>query len=260
MELWNKVVLVTGASSGIGEATAREFARAGAKVALVARREDRLKSLAMEIGEPAYVYPADLSDPDSVVELAKRVRAELGVPDVIVNNAGAGAWLFVDETTPHQFRELAAVPYLAAGYVTTAFAGDMVRRGSGRIVVVNSPVSRIAWPGAFGYAGARWALRGLVRALEADLRGTGVGVTEVIPGKVSSDYFLANPGSEERIPRIAALIPEVTPEQVARALVNATRRGRSRTQLPFMLRLFLGQSWAAPRLTDWIAGMTGARR
>lgn len=260
MELWNRVVLVTGASSGIGAATAREFARAGARVALVARREELLKSLAIEIGEPAYAYRADLSTPEAAVDLADRIRTELGVPDVIVNNAGAGSWRFVDETTPQEFHAMAAVPYLAAGYVTTAFAGDMVRRGSGRIVVVNSPVSRITWPGAFGYASARWALRGLVRALEADLRGTGVGVTEVVPGKVSSDYFLANPGSVERIPRVATLIPEVTPEQVARALVNATRARRARVQLPFALRLFLAQSWATPRLVDWIAGATGARR
>ncbi|NUT41023.1 MAG: SDR family NAD(P)-dependent oxidoreductase [Thermoactinospora sp.] len=260
MELWNKVVLITGASSGIGEATAREFARAGAKVALVARREERLKALALEIGELAWVYPADLGDPDAVVAMAARVKSELGTPDVIVNNAGAGTWQFADETTPHDFLRQAAVPYLAAGYVTTAFAADMVRRGSGRIVVVNSPVSRVAWPGAFGYAAARWALRGLVQALHADLRGTGVGVTEVLPGKVSSDYFASNPGSEERIPTISAMIPEVTPEQVARALVNATRKGRRRTALPLTLRLILGQAWVTPRLVSWLTGITGAKR
>lgn len=260
VELRGKVVLVTGASSGIGAETAREFAKAGATVALVARSELRLRKLAGEIGERAHEFPADLADPAAVSAMAERVKAAVGVPDVIVNNAGAGRWLFADETTPEEFREQAAVPYLAAGYVTTAFARDMVRRGSGRVVVVNSPASRIAWPGAFGYTAARWALRGLVAALRADLRGTGVGVTEIVPGKVSSDYFANNPGSEERIPRIASIIPTVTPQQVARALVNATRRDRGRASLPVMMRVMLGAAWAAPSLTSLLSTVTGARR
>ncbi|WP_327092903.1 SDR family NAD(P)-dependent oxidoreductase [Nonomuraea sp. NBC_01738] len=259
MDVRGKVVLVTGASSGIGAETAREFARAGATLALVARNELKLRTLAAEVGK-AHVFPADLGDPAAVTAMADHVKATVGVPDVIVNNAGAGLWLFADETTPEQFREQAAVPYLAAGYVTTAFLGDMVRRGSGRIVVVNSPASRIAWPGAFGYTAARWGLRGLVAALRADLRGTGVGVTEIVPGKVSSDYFANNPGSEQRIPRIASIIPTVSPEQVARALVNATRRDRRRTALPVMMRLMLGAAWASPSVTSWLSTVTGARR
>ncbi|MCP2335147.1 SDR family NAD(P)-dependent oxidoreductase [Actinomadura rupiterrae] len=260
VELGRKIVLITGASSGIGAAAAREFARAGATVALVARSKDRLDELAAEIGPNAHAFPADLADPDAVLGMAARVRAELGVPDVIVNNAGAGRWLFADESTPHDFRDMAAVPYLAAGYVTTAFAADMVRRGSGRIVVVNSPVSRATWPGAFGYAAARWGLRGIVAALRVDLRGTGVGVTEIVPGKVSSDYFANNPGSEERIPSISAIIPTVTPEQVARALVASVRRDRSRTALPFMMRVTMAQAWIAPSLTHRLMSLTGAKR
>ncbi|MFI6290697.1 SDR family NAD(P)-dependent oxidoreductase [Nonomuraea sp. NPDC050790] len=259
MELRGKVVLVTGASSGIGAETAREFARAGARLVLTSRNEVRLHALATELGK-SHVFPADLGDPAAVTAMAEHVKAAVGVPDVIVNNAGAGLWLFADETSPERFRELAAVPFLAAGYVSTAFARDMVRRGSGRIVVVNSPASRIAWPGAFGYTAARWGLRGLVAALRADLHGTGVGVTEIIPGKVSSDYFANNPGSEERIPRVADLIPTVTPAQVARALVNAVRRDRGRTSLPVMMRLMLGAAWASPTVTRLLATKTGARR
>ncbi|MFI6503147.1 SDR family NAD(P)-dependent oxidoreductase [Nonomuraea typhae] len=259
VELRGKVVLVTGASSGIGAQTARAFARAGATLALTSRNELKLRNLAGEVGK-ARVFPADLGDPGAVSVMAEHVKAAVGVPDVIVNNAGAGLWLFADETTPEQFRELAAVPFLAAGYVTTAFARDMVRRGSGRIVVVNSPASRIAWPGALGYTAARWGLRGLVSALRADLHGTGVGVTEIIPGKVSSGYFANNPGSEERIPRIADLIPTVSPEQVATALVNAVRRDRARTSLPVMMRLMLGAAWASPTLTRLLATKTGAGR
>ncbi|MEV4255238.1 SDR family oxidoreductase [Spirillospora sp. NPDC049652] len=260
MELDRKIVLITGASSGIGAAAARAFARAGATVALVARSKDRLDELAAEIGGGARAFPCDLADPDAVLEMAARVRAELGVPDVLVNNAGAGRWLFADESSPHDFRDMAAVPYLAAGYVTTAFAAGMVRRGSGRIVVVNSPVSRAVWPGAFGYAAARWGLRGIVAALRVDLRGTGVGVTEIVPGKVSSDYFANNPGSEERIPSISAVIPTVTPEQVASALVASVRRDRSRVALPLMMRVTMAQAWLAPSLTHRLMSLTGAKR
>ncbi|WP_067832091.1 SDR family NAD(P)-dependent oxidoreductase [Actinomadura kijaniata] len=263
MDLRGAVVLITGASSGIGAASARAFARAGATVALVARDAGRLRALADELGRSggaAHAFPADLSVPEAVEAMAAEVRDSLGVPDVIVNNAGAGRWLFVDETTPRDFHAMTAVPYLAAGYVTTAFAADMVERGSGRIVVVNSPVSRAVWPGAFGYAAARWGLRGLVAALRLDLRGTGVGVTEVVPGKVSSEYFANNPGSEERVPGISAVVPTVTPDRVARALVAGVARDRRRVMLPLTLRAVAAQAWLAPRATDLLMSLTGAKR
>jgi uncharacterized protein len=144
MKLAGRTVLITGASTGIGAAAAREMAARGAQVALVARSAGPLSELALALtnaGGQAHAYPTDVSDREAVAELAERVTAELGVPDVLVNNAGAGRFLFIDETPPEEVESMMAVPFFAAFQVTRAFIGDMIARGSGHIVNVTTPVA-----------------------------------------------------------------------------------------------------------------------
>ena len=254
------VVLVTGASSGIGAATARAMSRRGARVLLVARSKDRLEALARELGAGAAAFPCDAGDRRAVAAMAERVQAEHGVPDVIVNCAGAGRWLSIEDTDPEEFLEMAAAPYFAAFLVTRAFIEGMLARGSGWVVNVDSPASKIAWPGAVAYISARGAMRGFDAALRADLRGSGVGVTHLVPAKVSSEYFRHNAGSEERIPAVARLIPTLTPEQVAEEICRAVERRRREVVIPFALRVFFWCERLMPRPTEWLAWRTGARR
>jgi uncharacterized protein len=260
VRLEGRLALVTGASTGIGAATARALVDRGARVVVVARRREALDRVAAEIGTAAHVHPADVSDADEVAELARTVTAELGTPDVLVNNAGAGRFLFIDETSPEELVQQMSVPFFAAFFVTRAFIEDMVRRGSGQIVNVNTPISRITWPGAIGYASARWAMRGFSEALRADLAGTGLRITEVVPAKVSSEYFAHNPGAEERIPGISRLFPTLTPEQTARAIVRGIERGAREVSTPLAYRLAAGQARLFPRLSSWLVVKTGARR
>ncbi|KAA2263721.1 SDR family NAD(P)-dependent oxidoreductase [Solihabitans fulvus] len=263
MQLADKLVLITGASKGIGAATAEAFAARGAHVLLVARDAEALSARAERIaaiGGRATAFPADLADGDQIGPLAERVREQVGVPDVLVNNAGVGRFLFLEETPVEELLAMTAVPYLAALLLTREFVPDMRRRGSGWLVTVNSPVSRLCWPGATGYAGARGGLRGLTTALRLDLRGSGVGVSEVVPGKVSSEYFVNNPGAEQRIPKIAALIPTSTPEQVAARIVDAVARERREVMFPWQLRAFELSARFAPRLTEWLTWRTGSGR
>ncbi len=260
MELHNRTVLVTGASTGIGAATARALSARGATVLLVARTEAKLKELADELPGPAAVYPCDVGDAAAVAAMAEQVRAEHGIPDVIINNAGAGRWLFVEETDPAEFAQMVAVPFIAAFFVTRAFVEGMIARGSGRVVNVNTPISEVAWPGAMGYGCARWALRGFDRTLAADLRGTGVGVTNVVPGKVSSDYFDNNPGAEERIPTIAKLMPTLTPEDTADVICRSIERERRQALAPGILGMLLLTARVAPSSVEWLAWRTGPRR
>jgi uncharacterized protein len=259
VELGGKTVLITGASTGIGAATARAMNEAGARVALVARSEDKLRELAGGLKD-GHAYPADVSDADAVGAMAERVRQELGVPDVIVNNAGAGRWLFIEETDPDEWVRMNQVPYFAAFFVTRAFIEGMLARGSGRIVNVNTPVSSLPWPGAVGYGSARWGVRGFTATLRADLRGTGVGVTEIVPAKVSSEYFENNPGAEERIPSVARIMKTLTPDECGQMIARAVERERREVIFPFLLRLFYIQARLAPRLTEWVLWRTGARR
>jgi short-subunit dehydrogenase len=263
MRLDGSTVLITGASTGIGAACAREMAGRGATVALVARSAGPLGDLALEIvngGGKAHAYPTDVSSAAAVAELADRVAAELGVPDVIINNAGAGRFLFIDETPPDEIERMMAVPFFAAFWVTRAFVQDMIVRGSGRIVNLTTPVAFSTWPGSAGYACARWAMRGLTAALRADLAGTGVGVTEVVPAKVSSEYFANNPGAEDRIPSITKLIGTITPEECARGMADGIERDRRQVLLPLRWRLLEPWTRITPRVSEWLVRRGGATR
>jgi short-subunit dehydrogenase len=263
MKVSNKVVVVTGASSGIGAATARAMAERGARTILLARRRPALESVAGTIhssGGRADVYDVDLTDDRAVVRTAERIAQEIGVPDVIVNNAGAGRFLSIEETDPREAVEMMAAPYFAAFFVTRAFIKPMLERASGHIVNVTSPASRIVWPGANAYCAARWAMEGFNWALSADLRQTGIGVTLVAAGKTASPYFRHNPGSEQRIPTISRVLPTVSPERVAAALLAAVERDRPIAFVPPALRGLYAANRVSPRVVRWMMARTGWRR
>ena len=132
--------------------------------------------------------------------LAETIIGEHGVPDVLVNNAGAGQWKPFVETSADEARAMMALPTLAAFAVTRAFLPAMLERGSGQVAFVTSPASFMVWPNASAYIAARFALRGLAEALRAELRHTPVGVTLVTLGAVASPYWQHNPGSRQFLP------------------------------------------------------------
>lgn len=265
MKLAGSTAVVSGASRGIGAATARALAHAGARVALLARSEG-VDAVAAEIvagGGQAVAYRVDLTVPSVVQVVAHEITAQLGTPDILVNNAGAGRFLAIEETSSEDAVAQMASPYFAAFHVTRAFIPALLARGSGRIVNLTSPPAFIPWAGATGYSTARWAMRGFTASLRADLYGTGIGVMLVLPGKVASTYFEHNPGSEDRIPRIAALIPTLTPEAVADAIVDGLRRDRREVVVPaalwLLLRLHALVPWPVEALmlrTGWQRGET----
>lgn len=256
-----KVALVTGASSGIGAATARALAEAGARVILVARRADELEKVASSMGASAAgIYPVDLRDAAAVGQLAQAVTSAIGTPDIIVNNAGAGQWKFLEETTPEDAVQMMAVPYFAAFYVIHAFLPAMLRRNTGHVVNVSSVGSRFVWPGATAYLAARWAVRGLTEALRADLASTGLRVTLYESGVVRSPYWEHNPGSRERVPKMGNLVPELTPEAAARAIVRGIERESNLVVVPFMMRLTYWQHAVFPGVVQWLMTRTGYRR
>lgn len=255
-----KIALVTGASSGIGAATARALADAGARVILVARRGRELEKVADSVGRSAMAYPTDLSDAAAVSAMAGRVSSEVGTPDIIVNNAGAGQWKFVEETTPAEAVQMMAVPYFAAFNVTQAFLSAMLRRNTGHIVNVSSVASRFVWPGATAYIAARWAVRGFTKALRADLAGTGIHITLYESGVVESDYWDHNPGSRERVPKMGTLVPTLTNEAAARAIVRGIERERKLVVVPLMMRLTYWQHAIFPGVVQWLMTRTGYRK
>jgi short-subunit dehydrogenase len=262
MKISDCTIVITGASRGIGLATARALAGAGGHLALMARSRE-IEDVAAQIvakGGKARGYVVDVTDPMAVEQVARQVVVDMGPPDIIINNAGAGRWLAVEETPLDEVAKMMAAPYFAAFYVTRMFLPALLDRQRGFIVNVNSPVARLPWAGATGYMAARCALGGFTVGLRAELSGTKIQVLEIIPGKVSSTYFEHNPHSEERLPWITRIVPTLSPEDVAAALVRGIEHDRREVVIPIMLRMILIARALVPGLVDWTMRRTGWRR
>ncbi len=258
--LSNKKVLITGASSGIGAATAREFAKYGASVLLIARNEGNLKKVADEIifaGGNAVCFPCDISDFEEVKNVSEKIKSEIGVPDIIVNNAGQGKWKFIEETEYSEVAEMMAVPYFGAFYITKAFLPEMIERNSGHIVNMTSYAGFIAFSGATAYIAARTAMVGFNNALAADLHKTKIKISLAYFAKVKSDYWQNNPGSEERLPASQVLIPAITPQKAAKAIVSGVIKNRKRIFTPFMILIMNGLIRFLPFIARLIMNKTG---
>jgi NADP-dependent 3-hydroxy acid dehydrogenase YdfG len=256
------IAVITGASSGIGAATASALAGRGWRVVLAARRAERIDSLAEAItgaGGQSMAAALDCGDGAAVDAMAERVRSAWGAPTLVVNSAGAGIWRFLEETSAAEIDAMAGAPYLAAAHVSRSFLGDMIAAGRGHLIHIGSPASIIPWPGATAYTASRWALRGLHEALVQDLRGTNVRSSLVYFGEVSSEYFEANPGSHEHIPRLGTVIPVTTPERCAGVVLDVVRRPRSVVFHPFSLRMMAWTAAILPRPTRWLIARTGRR-
>jgi uncharacterized protein len=258
-----KLAVVTGASSGIGAATAEALGALGWRVVLVARRADRLRAVAERVrlagGDP-HVEPLDAGDATAVAEMAERVLARFGVPGAIVNSAGAGEWRWLEATPPEDMERMLDAPFRAAYHVTHAFFAELLAARSGAIVHVGSPASILPWPSSTAYTISRWALRGFHEALRQGLAGTGVHSCHVLFGEVSSEYFVANPDSRQHIPKVGRLIPLSTPAECAEVIVRTLHRPRPVVFHPFMLRLFHWAYLWAPGPSRWVARVTGRRR
>lgn len=248
----DKLVLITGASSGIGEALAKRYGRTGAHVLLLARNVERLNAVAdaiRESGGTATAFPIDLADANAVEETSAKIAREIGIPDVLINNAGAGRWLPLLKTTAKEALAMIEVPYLAAFSLTRAFLPYMLTRHSGAIACVTSPASYLAWPNANAYIAARHALKGFAEALRSEVRGTGISVTLVVLGTVETPYWEHNPGSRENLPKTnPALVPTLTPEQAAEVILAGVEARKRTVVKPAIFRALFLLNALAPGL------------
>ena len=257
------LAVVTGASQGIGTAVSHALAAQGARVVLLARNQTLLNKHVDDIrmaGGTARAYSVDLSDPTAVKKTAQRILRENGVPTIVVHSAGAGRWLAVDETSAEEMRQMMAVPYFAAFDLTRELLPAMIQHGRGHFLIINSPVPYFTWPGATGYAATRWALSGFTQGLRGDLAGTGLHVSQLTAGLTASNYFDSNPGVLERLPKIAALIPTLTPDQVAQAALHTIQWNKPHVIIPWQLNLIAQYSRLFPTQAQTLARLTGWQR
>jgi NADP-dependent 3-hydroxy acid dehydrogenase YdfG len=182
--------VVTGASSGIGAATALALGAAGHPVALGARRTDKCEEVAAAIrdqGGEAAVHPLDLTDPASVGAFAKAVTADLGDIEIVVSNAGAVAPGTIHEVDPERFGREIDLNLVGAHRLVHAFVPGMVERRRGDVVFVSSDVAVRARPFMSSYAAGKWGLEGMATALQMELEGAGVRASIVRPGPTWSE-------------------------------------------------------------------------
>ena len=222
--LTGRVALVTGASSGIGEATAVALAEAGAAVAIGARRTDRLESLAARLRDGgARVLPLklDVGDEQACADAVARTTEEFGAVDVLVNNAGVMLLGTIAGADPEDWRRMLETNVLGVMYMTHAVLDGMVERGSGDIVNMSSVAGRQARKGAGVYNASKWAVNAFSESLRQEVTGRGVRVSLVEPGAVATELrdHITQPDAKAAADRMVTDMRALQSEDIARAVL-----------------------------------------
>lgn len=249
----DKVVIVTGASSGIGRATALAFAHEGAITILASRSQGKLDAVAHEIrqfDDRVRAIPTDVSNRQQVAQLVEQVVAEFGRIDVLVNNAGGGKVGTVeDKRFADDARHLMEVDFFGKVYCAQAVLPIMRKQGNGTVVNLSSVVGRKAFPLFGAYSASMHAVAAFSDTLRQELRGSGINVLTVHPALTQTGFFQGVDATEMPMP-FRCMQPQ-TPETVARRIVNAVSKHSSRLIIPWQPRLLL----LSEALSAWLGDL-----
>lgn len=258
-KLSGTIVVITGATSGIGRETAREFAATGATVVIAGRRKDRLQELVGEIetkGGQALAVPTDVSDQSQVEELINTAIRHFGRVDVLVNNAGVAIASRFEQMALEDFRRLMDVNFWGAVYACRAVVPQMRKQRGGVILNVSSIFGKRGMPFETAYCASKFALAGFSEALRAELMSENIDVCTIFPGAVETEIFdaaanntgLELPGFVPKFPakQMAKLIVQTArfPQAEVIAAIDAQAINLTRTVVPTLMDLALG--WSVP--------------
>jgi 3-hydroxy acid dehydrogenase / malonic semialdehyde reductase len=226
----NSIVLITGASSGIGLACARAFAQAGAKIILSARRLERLESLSQELQKEfstgVYILPMDVTQRSQVESQLKNLPDDWSKIDILINNAGLSRGLDkLYEGNIQDWEEMIDTNVKGLLYVTRSVVPGMVERGRGHVINIGSLAGHQTYPKGNVYCGTKVAVRAISEGLKQDLLGTALRVTSVDPGLVETEFSKVRfRGDEDRAQGVYQGLTPLTPEDVANTVFYCATR------------------------------------
>lgn len=254
------VVLITGASSGIGERIAHEVVFRAKVIVLVARRKDRLEALAATLhhkrpGVEIDVRPCDLSDPQAATKLIKDVESAHGRLDLLVNNAGLGDIGLFEDADLDKTLLMLNLNILGLTATTRAALPGMIERGKGGVLMISSGFGLTVMPGFAAYVGSKHYVTGFTESLRAELAGTGVRVTQVCPGPVATE-FEQNAGNPTDM-AVPGFI-EISAEHCARVAVRSFDEDLAIVTPGFFASLLVGAGQLGPRMVQrWMLNFAG---
>jgi len=220
--LQGQVAIVTGASRGIGFATAILLARRGANVVLVARNREMLARAAAAVGSPTTIIACDLTDRNAVEGAIAEIRDRFEAPSIMINNAGVFRIGSIETTSAEHFEQALQVNLLAPFVFIRGFLPAMRARGSGHIVTIGSIADRVVFPGNSAYSATKFGARAMHEVLRAELKGSGVRATLISPGPVNTDIW--DPVDPDNTPGFTKRADMLSPEAVAIAVEFAVTR------------------------------------
>jgi NADP-dependent 3-hydroxy acid dehydrogenase YdfG len=230
-----RVAVVTGASSGIGEATARALAADGHRVALLARRADRIHALAEEIANGAIAISADVTDRDSIVAAAERVEHELGGADILVNNAGVMLTAPFTSGQREEHRRMVETNLLGAMTATEVFLDQLRANGGGDLVNLSSVAGRVAPAGFAAYSATKWGINGWSEALRVELQPE-IRVVVIEPGAIATELSDHITHAESKQAAKEYLDVALPPHDIAEVIAFAVTRPQRMTLNEILVR------------------------
>ena len=254
MDFKNKVVLITGASSGIGKQTAIEFAKLGSSIILVARRKNKLEQVENELKQfnvNTLVCACDVSKKDQVEELSKIVLQKFNSIDILVNNAGFAIYGSVSDLSINEIESQMETNYFGMIYCVKNFLPLMLKKKSGHIVNVASVGASFSVPGVSSYCATKFAMLGFSEGLKHELYGTGVGLTVVSPIMVRTPLF-EHP-SFTNFSKFSTGV-SLSSETVAKTIIKASNSSRLEIVVPSVARAVIWFKQTFPFLINPIVG------
>lgn len=257
----DKVVLITGASGGIGKSSAIDFAKEGAKLALVSRSKeklDRVAEIIRQFTSEVLFVPTDVSIQKEVNEMVSEVIARFGRIDYLFNNAGSSYVGGVDKDDfVENVKKMFEVDYLGSVYAAQAVIPYMRKQGSGHIMNMSSVVGRKAFPKFGGYSSIMHAITGYSAALRQELRGSGIHVSTIHPALTQTN-LLDHVNPEDMPPSFKNMTP-MPVERVSKAVLDGFHYNQTRIIVPFQPKLVLFWDAVSPAIGDFIVRLLSKR-